>query len=216
MRAGYIVERGRLTDDDCIAVAAEPAMVEEIRGRVPSNYQGYPVQVRPASLADQMATYAPRAPEAVGFDGKTLEAAITSISYDDDARTGDGFSFDWIEEDMKVTAHVGPERSWTELSRFLDGAKKELVSSIYEFHAKHVADAIEDRLDDHVKMSLVVANQSRDRKSGVLKDGEFDRSDTFTRWRTTFDFENVFVPTGPSGLVADAYHIKVTVRDRST
>jgi hypothetical protein len=107
VRAGYVVERGRLTDDDCIAVAAEPAMVEEIRARVPSNFQGYPVQVRPASLADQMAAYAPRAPEAVGFDGKTLEAAITSISYDDDARTGDGFSFEWIEEDMKVTAHVG-------------------------------------------------------------------------------------------------------------
>jgi V8-like Glu-specific endopeptidase len=215
VRAGYIVERGRLTDDDCIAVAAEPALEEEIRARVPSNFEGYPVQVRPASLADQMAVFAPRAPEAVGFDGKTLEAAITSISYDDSARNGDGFSFDWIEEDMKVTAHVGPERSWTELSRFLDGARKELVSSIYEFHAKHIAEVIEDRLDDHVKMSLVVANQSRDLKNGISKPGEFDRSDTFARWRTTFDFENVFVPTGSSGLVANAYHIKVTVRDRS-
>jgi V8-like Glu-specific endopeptidase len=215
VRAGYVVERGRLTDEDCIAVSAEPSLVNEVRERVPSTFEGYPVQVRPASLADQMAAFAPRAPEAVGFDNKTLEAAITSISYDDSARTGDGFSFDWIEEDMKVTAHVGPERSWSQLSAFLAGAKKELVSSIYEFHAKHVADAIEGRLTDKVKMSLVVANQSRDPKNNGTKPGEFDRSDTFERWRSNFKFDNVFVPTGSSGLVANAYHIKVTVRDRS-
>ena len=48
----------------------------------------------------------------------------TASAYDDDARTGSGFSFDPVEEFMTVRAHVGPEYSWDELNGFLSGARR--------------------------------------------------------------------------------------------
>jgi hypothetical protein len=141
--------------------------------------------------------------------------ATTSISYNDEDRTGSGFSFNWVNEKMELTLHVGPERSWTILSQFLAGTKRRLVSSMYEFHAAHVATAIRKELQEHASLKLVLAGQSRDPSSGHIPAGEFDRSLTFDQWEADFGdkFDRIFVPVGTNGLVANAYHIKVTVRD---
>ena len=171
---------------------------------MPSQYRGFPVDVRPAPIDEQL--------EAAGL----AEAPAASIQYNDDDRTGKAFSFNWIEEPMTARLHVGPERSWTVLKGFLEGATQELVSSIYEFHAAHIADAIEHELADGASMTLVLAVQSRDPSSGKLAKGDFPRSATFEKWANTFPFERVFVPIGAAGLVSNAYHIKVTVADGST
>ena len=102
-----------------------------------------------------------------------------------------------------------------ELSGFLKGTKKKLVSSMYEFHAAHIADAIEDRLEKKVDFKLVVAVNSRDSDAGPA-DGDFNRAERFAQWEDDFTdrFDRVFVPIGSSGLVATSYHIKVSVRDK--
>lgn len=209
VRHGYVIEGNRLSDTACLVVAADPTRVDEVRARVPRTYGGFPVDVRSAPLRDQDSEVA---------EELMAEAGMT-IAYDDDARKGTGFSFEWVEEKMDVLLHVGPERGWTELSKFLLAAKRQLVSAIYEFHAGHIADALEDELGDKTNLTLVMAPQSRDPKNGHHGAGEFDRSERFEKWEKKFGedrFARIFVPIGSAGLVATSYHIKVTVRDDDT
>jgi phosphatidylserine/phosphatidylglycerophosphate/cardiolipin synthase-like enzyme len=83
---------------------------------------------------------------------------------------------------------------------------------MYEFHAKHIADAIEERLADGVKMVLVMDKATRVTRAGV-KIGDFNRKTVFPIWADKYDFDRIYVPEGAQGLVANAYHIKVTVDD---
>jgi V8-like Glu-specific endopeptidase len=200
---GYEIREGRLSDTECLVVSAHPDRLEAVRSAMPQTYNNYLVEVRRASIDEQM--------EAVGV----LEAPVTSVAYNDEDRTGEGFSFDWVDEEMKLLLHVGPERSWVVLSDFLAGAKSKLVSSMYEFHAAHIAEAIEQNLDQGASLTLVMATQSRDPKNNKIKEGDFDRSETFDRWEQQFKqkFGRIFVPVGSTGLVANSYHIKVTVAD---
>jgi phosphatidylserine/phosphatidylglycerophosphate/cardiolipin synthase-like enzyme len=164
------------------------------------------VDVRVASLRDQLAVTA----------DEVISEAVTSVMYNDEDRTGDAFSLDWVKEEMEVVLHVGPERSWKVLSEFLTAPRSELVSSMYEFHAEHIADAIANDLEGDARMTLVVARQTRNPKSNKIGPGDFDRAATFDRWREKYRerFRLIFVPVGSRGLVAMSYHIKVTVRDR--
>lgn len=204
--AGFQIEQGRMTDKPCLVVSALPQYLQSVRQAIPAAYANFPVEVHRATLAQQMEA------EGLGLP----EAPVTSTMYNDEDRIGSAFSFDWIEEKMEVLLHVGPERSWSVLSEFLAGARKEMVSSMYEFHAAHVAEAVENRLKSGAGMTLVVATQTRDPKSGRTREGDFDRGQTFERWSQKFgeNFDRIFVPLGSQGLVANAYHIKVTVRDR--
>ncbi|HYH07731.1 MAG TPA: phospholipase D-like domain-containing protein [Thermoanaerobaculia bacterium] len=209
VRHGYLIEGNRLSNTACLVVAADPSQLEDVRTRVPRSYGGFPIDVRSAPLRDQDVEVA---------EELFAEAGMT-IAYDDDVRKGEGFSFEWVEEKMDVLLHVGPERSWSVLSDFLAGTKRQLVSAIYEFHAKHIADALEGELAEGTTLKLVMAPQSHDPKSGHIAQGEFDRSERFAKWEQKFGderFLRVFVPIGNGGLVAKSYHIKVTVRDDDT
>jgi phosphatidylserine/phosphatidylglycerophosphate/cardiolipin synthase-like enzyme len=201
VRPGFVIDDGRMTDYPCLVVSADPPRVDEVRGRVPATFAGLPVEVRAASISDQL-------------EGLAVAEAVTAIAYNDEDRTGEGFSFDWIDEPMSVLLHVGPERSWLVLSEFLAKAQRSLVSSMYEFHAEHVAAALEKRLEDGTSLQLVLGTQSRDH-GDEPPEGDFARAERFEAWTDRFArrFKNIFVPQGANGLVANAYHIKVTVRD---
>jgi V8-like Glu-specific endopeptidase len=204
VRSGFTIENGTLSDKEAIVVSALPEKIQSVRALVPSTLKGFPVEVRPASVFDLL-------------EGAIEEAAAT-ISYNDEDRRGASFSFAWVDEEMDVIAHVGPERSWKVLREFFAKTSRELISSMYEFHADHVAEAVQKQLDEGARMTLVLAAQSRDPKKGAIPKGDFDRSDTFAAWENSFGsrFEVVHVPIGAAGLVAKSYHIKVTVRDRET
>ena len=207
VRPGALVAAGRLTSTLGLIVAANPARVEQMRPRVPTEFRGFNVVLQPASIQDQLG---------LGTWGDAEREGVSSISYNDADRTEEAFSFDWLEtEPVGVTAHVGPERSWTVLKPFIEGARQRLVSSIYEFHAQHIADVVSGQLDKNVAMTLVLARQSRNPSSGEVRPGDFDRDTTFKLWRDKHrqSFQNVYVPIGTGGLVANSYHIKVTVRD---
>ncbi|HYC91359.1 MAG TPA: phospholipase D-like domain-containing protein [Thermoanaerobaculia bacterium] len=204
VRHGYRFGPEGLSDTQCLVVAAHPERIEEVRARAPKEHAGFPVEVRTASLRDQA--------------GELADEAGFTIAYNDDERRGPEYSFAWVDEEMDVTLHVGPERSWTVLRDFLLRAEEELVSSIYEFHAGHIADALERELDEGTELKLVMAVQSRDSKSGHTSEGDFKRTERFAAWRERFGdhFAPVFVPIGNGGLIAKSYHIKVTVRDGNT
>lgn len=206
VRSSFLTENGRLIDKACIEVVAHPERLAEVRARVDvDRYLGFPVLIVAATVEEQLSPLG---------EAAVAESAAT-ILYNDDDRTSDDFSLGPVEDEMEVTCHVGPERSWSELSRFLGGAKDELVSSIYQFHAGHIADLIDKELDERTRLMLVMDRKSRDPGDDEIKDGNFDRSETFDKWETKHHnrFDHIFVPTGRSGLVASSYHIKVTVRD---
>ena len=154
VKPGLVVEDGRLAGEaPCIVVAAHPARVDEVERRVAASWLGYRVQVRPASLQDQL-----------GDTESLLSEAPAVIAYDDDARTGPDFSFDWIDEPMQLRCHVGPERSFVELERFFGAANGELVSSMYQFYVDHIRAAIEARLaaTPPARMKIVLDPQTRE------------------------------------------------------
>jgi phosphatidylserine/phosphatidylglycerophosphate/cardiolipin synthase-like enzyme len=202
VRVGFAEEGDAIGEELFIAASAPANLLAAAEAAGPARYQGFEVRYYAADVAEL----------ADSMPG--LEAQ--SISYDDEARTGEGFSFDRVEEDMTVQAHVGPEYSWDVLKGFLDGANQSLVSAMYEFHAKHVAGALEKRLAANVELQLVLDNATFTEPDD--HDLEFERARTFQDWQRRFGsrFNRVVAPEGAHGLIANSYHIKVTVREDDT
>jgi V8-like Glu-specific endopeptidase len=202
VRVGFNDDGGEIGDTPLIAASVPPHILASVESVGPTQFDSFEVRYFPADPAEQI-------------EASPLFESVEEISYDDDGRAGPEFSFDPVDEEMTVRAHVGPEYSWEELQHFLadGGAKPQLVSAMYEFHAKHIADAIEERLESGASLRLVLDNASFSKIKN--KDEEFDRRERFADWDTRFQtkFQRIVVPEGVSGLISDSYHIKVTVRD---
>lgn len=200
VRVGFNAEGDEFGTVPLISASVLPSQLATVRSHGPARFQNLAVQYFPAEVGEQLES------------SPSLES-VDSIAYDDDARVGPEFSFDPVDESMRVIAHVGPEYSWDQLEKFLDGARRQLVSAMYEFHGKLIADALQRRLDKNVKLELVVDNATfvkiRDPQL------EFDRQTRFAHWAATHSdaFKRVVAPEGLQGLISDSYHMKVTVRD---
>jgi V8-like Glu-specific endopeptidase len=201
VRVGFDDEGGVMGDTPFIAASVPAERLAAVSAAGPTQFQSLEVRYFPADASEI---------------GEAVLESVTSISYDDDARTGAGFSFARVEEPMSVLAHVGPEYSWEVLQGFLGDAQQSLVSAIYEFHGSHIAGALEDRLKDGVSLELVMDNASFSNVKD--EDEEFDRVETFNAWQRRFGdkFERIVAPEGVTGLISDSYHIKVTVREDDT
>lgn len=202
VRPGFsFADDGSITDRPCIQVLVDPSAAEVVKAAAPAMVGNFPVAVRSVGVFDLAET-----PD---------EESVGTIAYDDDARTDPEFAFDPIDGEIDFRCHVGPERSWWELGEFIAGIRKEFVSSIYEFHAPYIADAIERTVidNDRVTFSLVMDPQTR--KGHEDTEREFDQAKRFSKWaeRKLGQFERIYVPTGNGGLVRSSYHIKVSVRD---
>ena len=200
-RVGYFDEDGAIGDIPCIAASVKPSQLASFELGGPAQYKGVPIRYVPATVEEQAQAL------------PTYES-VDSIAYDDSARTGEAFSFAQVNEPMEVTLHVGPEYSWEVLEKFLKDSRGALVSAIYEFHAAHIKDAIEARLKGGGSLTLVMDNATFGRVHDSAD--SFDRVAVFKDWATRFSFERIVVPEGTRGLISDAYHIKVTVRDDDT
>ncbi|HUR80342.1 MAG TPA: phospholipase D-like domain-containing protein [Thermoanaerobaculia bacterium] len=199
VRVGYEETEDGISDEPFLSVSAPASKLDEIAAAGPKQVGGLAVRYEAADVLEQLES------------DVTQEGKTTTISYDDDARTGEEFSFDPVTEQMELRLHVGPEYSWDELHQFLDESKGHLVSAMYEFHAVSVKDAIEARLDDGASMTLVLDNATFVPVKN--EDEEIHAEDVFDDWRERFDFDYQIVPEGATGLIANSYHIKVTVRD---
>ncbi|MER9187057.1 phospholipase D-like domain-containing protein [Mesorhizobium australicum] len=198
-RVGFRTVAGAIGDQPYVAASVPADRLANVARRGPANFAGYEVRYEPANATEII-------------DGMALTESVDEISYDDDARTGAAFSFDQVNEQMTVRAHVGPEYSWDVLKAFLAGGRGELVSAIYEFHAPQIKDAIEARLDAGAKLTLVCDNVTYSPIQDPAQ--EFDRVAVFHDWNNRFRqrFQRIVPPEGRTGLISDAYHIKVTVR----
>lgn len=197
-RLGFAEEKGEIGDVPFIAASVPADQLAALQATARAQFGGLDVRYFSADAAELL-------------DGWPEFEAVESISYDDDARTGQAFSFDTVDEEMTVRAHVGPEYSWDELNAFLRGSGRKLVSAIYEFHGKHIAEVLDERLAAGVALQLVMDNSTFSKVKDTEE--EFDRVSTFEDWEGRGRFERIVVPEGANGLVANAYHIKVTVRE---
>jgi phosphatidylserine/phosphatidylglycerophosphate/cardiolipin synthase-like enzyme/V8-like Glu-specific endopeptidase len=202
-RVGFEEKEGEIGDEVFIAASVPPDQLVAVAARGPSEYHGFSVRYLPANVTEQV-------------ESATIVESVDRISYDDDARTSAGFSFDQVSEPMTVRLHVGPEYSWDELKTFLDHADGQIVSAMYEFHGSHIKDTIEARLKAGASLTMVLDNASFTEVKH--DDEEFDRTSVFKRWKSRFKerFARVVAPEGVRGLISDSYHIKVTVRDDDT
>lgn len=202
VRVGFSDDGESIGDVPFIAASVPLDRLAAVQSAGPARFQALEVKYVPADASELL-------------DSLPAFESVDSIKYDDDARTGAGFSFAEVDEDMHIVAHVGPEYSWDVLQDFLGKAKRSLVSAIYEFHGSHIASALKERLEDDVSLRLVMDNASFHE---VKKpDEEFDRVDVFEEWEQFGDkFARIVAPEGVAGLISDSYHIKVTVRDDDT
>ena len=201
VRVGFLEENDEIGEIPCVAVSVPPKRLSDFETSAVTNFQGVAVRYQPADIEEQLA------------EMPALEAP-DSIAYDDDARSGEEFSFEAVDEEMSITLHVGPEYSWDVLQKFLESAEGEVVSAIYEFHATHVKDALEAILEQGKSLKLVLDNASFHRVR--RPDTEFDRVEVFENWANDFEFERVVAPEGRNGLISNSYHIKVTVGENDT
>jgi hypothetical protein len=202
-RVGFAEDGDGIGDTPVIAASIYADQLTAVRAAGPKQFRGFDVQYFPADAAELI-------------DSLPLAESVDSINYDDDARLGKGFSFAPVEQTMDVRAHVGPEYSWDVLHEFLSRAERSMVSAMYEFHAPQIKDAIEERLSKGVSLKLVLDNATFSEFDGPV--AEFDRIKVFKNWESKFGslFERIVVPEGRAGLISDAYHIKVTVREDDT
>lgn len=194
VRVGYDDEDGGAF----LAVSVSPSIFASFAAGQEKVFQGVPVRFFPASAAEQL-----DAMPGVETGG---------ISYDDEARTGAGFSLEPVEEQVDAIFHVGPEYAWDTLKGFLAGATSSLVSSMYEFHSIPVKKVIEERMRDGVSFMLVLDSATF---SGEITNDRFNPREVFESWAGNYNFERIIAPEGRLGLIANSYHMKVTERDGS-
>lgn len=197
-RVGFDEDNGRIGDRPFVAVSVRPDRLAAVQASGPTQVRGVPVHYFPADADEQIQTL----PE--------LES-VDEIDYDDDARTGAGFSFAPVDEEMELELHVGPEYSWDVLKKFLNGTGQQLVCSMYEFHAKHIKNAIQSRLEAGTKVKLVLDRKTFEEFRGDSE--EFDQQAVFEQWAQQHSFKRIVAPGGRQGLMSDSYHTKVAVRD---
>ncbi|MBC8112816.1 MAG: trypsin-like peptidase domain-containing protein [Candidatus Saccharimonas sp.] len=197
-RVGFDDDNGRVGDRPFVAASVRPDRLAIVQAAGPTAVHGVPVRYFPADVDEQVQTLL------------ELES-VDEIAYDDDARTGDAFSFEPVEEEMELELHVGPEYSWDVLKSFLDEPGEQLVASMYEFHAKHIKDAIQARLVAGAKVKLVLDQKTFEEFDGDTD--EFDQQAVFEDWAQHHSFQRIVAPGGRRGVMSDSYHTKVAVRD---
>lgn len=200
-RVGFFDQDDAVGDVPCIAASVRPSELANFERGGPILYKGVPLLYLPADVDEQV-------------EALPAFESVDKISYDDDARTGERFSFAPVNEPMEMILHVGPEYSWEVLETFLKEADGRMVSAIYEFHAPHIKDAIEERLKAGTSLDLVMDNVTFSEVKNPAH--AFDRIAVFAEWAERFTFNRIVAPEGTTGLISDAYHIKVTVRDDDT
>lgn len=200
-RVGFLDQDDAVGDVPCIAASVKPSELANFERGGPTIFKDVPVRYLPADVDEQL-------------EALPAFESVDKISYDDEARTGEKFSFATVNEPMEMLLHVGPEYSWEVLETFLKGANGPMVSAIYEFHAPHIKEAIEERLQAGASLNLVMDNVTFSKVKNPAH--AFDRIGVFKEWAERFEFNRIVAPEGIAGLISDAYHIKVTVRDDDT
>ncbi len=242
VRPGYKFVNGAITDERAIVVVVEskvPAPTLETDQKLPQNFNGFDVEVVPASpmdllrykpdFKDQRQTLIANAPE---FEPSFMETAVeTEQSLEaaefEAARVGNSYvppsnvHLDAVTAPMTLLCHVSPEEGWKNLKPFLDHTSDHLEVAMYDFSAPGIYASLKDLLQRGASLTMVydgnpAAGVGGKRPEATKKDDI--EEDTIIAGLSRIGknrFKDIKAFKGAQGICYNAYHIKVAVRDDS-
>jgi V8-like Glu-specific endopeptidase len=215
VRLGYLFKDGRITNERALVVTVrekksasdlKEAGIEEL----PVSFGGLPVQVSDPTIAELiLAQKGYAAVEALALSADSIGAEIT---YKPPQRPG----LQRVKERMKVTAHVSPDAGWMELKAFLEGTTRTLTVGMYDFGARHIANAIEAAGGKRGFRNMTLTLQPGQSVGEGTKADDLTDKEAVDQLSDALGnkFKNAWVKIGlVNGWVASSYHIKVAVRD---
>jgi len=195
VRSGYRFKNGWITDEQVVVVElrekqAPAILVEQGKRPIPSAYRGIGVDVRTASLPDQLV--------ALGIERPVPEAVARPGQY----REPPNLTFDRVNAPMRAVFHVSPDSGFPNLKAFIGRVENKLTATMYEWEPNHISEAIVTAMAGNGK-SLKMVTQHK----GTVKAIEALKE------RLGSKFKHVWASAGSGGIVPSAYHIKVASRD---
>ena len=239
-RPGYKFVDGQLTAIPAIEVVVEKkinlASLDKTH-TLPDKFENYDVEVVSASPKDLLihklakesaeaaivARYIPptlleslvldEARPAGLQESATLESAeVTSINYNPPT----SLKLEEVTGAMTLLCHVSPEGGWKTLGPFLDDVTESLEVAMYDFSAPQIYATLKTIARRGTPIKLVYDGNSA---AGVGQGTKTDdvKEDTIINGIKRIagkNFEYVKAWKGKGGLCANAYHIKVAIKDK--
>ncbi len=205
--------------------------LDDLKQRIPSQLDGVPVRVVPATLYEQAVRAVALAksaatPEIASTAWRTgiIDAAIEARNYSGLAYTPMVPSkLVPVEEAMDLIIHVSPEAGWEQLRGFLESAEQWTIA-MYDLTAPHVIDQLANamaRRDGVIslvldrKVSLPTEKQRLEHPDDPKAQDRTEVS-TVREYRDKFGgrFHFSWASVGMHAQFPSSYHIKVAVRDK--
>lgn len=193
---GYRFRRGWITDERVIVVEVQekqslPDIKTSGKQLIPQEFLGVGVDVRTASLYDQLEFMGVTLPEieAVPKPGVYKEPPDLKLN-------------PVTDEKMRAIFHVSPDSGWPNLRDFFGRIKTKLTATIYEWDAEHISNTLFNSIhskEGHLKM----VTQKQGTQAAVED----------MQKKLGKKFEHVWASVGSGKIVPSAYHIKVATRD---
>jgi phospholipase D-like protein len=124
-----------------------------------------------------------------------------------------------VHEEMTVICHASPDAGWRNLAQFIAGTEQRLTSTMYEFNARHILDALTTSLSAPRELQLILDGGSATQVPGPSNITVSKLAARQTLANSLQDrFHCVWAPVRDDHMTSDsffptAYHTKVTVRD---
>ena len=215
VRLGYCFKNGRITSERALVVTVrKKKSVAELKNaqleELPTSFGDLKVQVSDPTIAELiMAEKGLAAAEALALN---VDAIAAEITYKKPANPG----LKRVKARMKVNVHVGPDAGWLRLKEFLEGTRRTLTVGMYDFGARHIAQAIETAGKRRGFKGMMLTLQPGQSVGTGTKANDFTDQQAVDELRDALGskFKNAWIKIGlANGWVASSYHIKVAVRD---
>jgi PLD-like domain len=234
VRPGFHLENGWPTKKEAIVVVTSPTAGKL---NLPSNIEGTPVEVRPATDLEQFSHDEPAqfsqladhraelrgsmlpefSPSGAGVRAEvSAEVASARQKKAEISYTPAAVPLAPVSGTIPMICHVSPDAGWPTLVNFVSATKKHLKVSMYDFTSAHILNLFETKLAAaNVQMTLddPAKNPTADQTDPVtIQDLENTLAARFTSaWALVRSS-----PEADTWIYPSAYHIKVMVRDSNT
>ncbi len=227
VRAGYQVSAGQPTGRLAIVVKVLNKDADVPPDQLlPQQVEGIPVDVRQASVLEQLQLLNPAAAAALQAS-EEFATPFWDYSYGPLASAGVEFAavaaaakptiqyepadvpLDVVEDTMTINCHISPDAGWANLKPFLEGTRKRLTVGMYDFDADHIKTTLKSAVRGK-QLNMVLDSNPNGPNEHPLHDAlqeELGKKLKFA-WAAEASSHDV-----TSAIFPSAYHIKVAVRD---
>lgn len=239
VRRGYLFDQGRITDNPAIVVTVEPEEESRVSERLSPAIDGVPVVVRSATPTQLLRFRDPQTFALLAQSRQELQvpafsdevfvnvpnfsstladlfAAAKAPAKQEILYTApEGVTLSAVQEEVTLLLHVSPEQGWTNLSKFIQDVKRELVVGMYDFTSKHILDQVSQSLAND-KLIITLDHPPKDPSADQTDEATIDAlRSAIPPMKSAWALEN-HDPKASAYIYPTAYHIKVAVREDDT